>query len=201
MYLFGSSRQSQPQLGLFEFLQRQKQPHLEGCPSSQPVQLGAPDTGAKQRMEGAEGFTAKSVFLGFKSGKSYREIKSNVYDTSTHFSCFPQNQSNYKTVLQLRPFNWSVFPIFQNILWPFNITEEDQACLFKLWGSNLSQFLKYILKQWFWNYQLPSVREKKAAYTAVASSHWRRPSLPQMGVQKDSPPKLSFPGQTQSVPY
>ena len=27
------------------------------------------------------------------------------------------------------------------ILWPFNITEEDQACLVKLWGSNLSQLL------------------------------------------------------------
>ena len=35
-----------------------------------------------------------------------------------------------------------MFPIFQRILWPFNITEEDQACLFKLWGSNLSQHLK-----------------------------------------------------------
>ena len=42
-----------------------------------------------------------------------------------------------------------MFPIFQRILWPFNITEEDQACLFKLWGSNLSQHLKKKNKKHF----------------------------------------------------
>ena len=41
-----------------------------------------------------------------------------------------------------------MFPIFQRILWPFNITE-DQACLFKLWGSNLSQHLKKKNKKHF----------------------------------------------------
>ena len=37
----------QPQLGLFEFLLRLRQPLLEGWPDSQSVQLEAPDPGAK----------------------------------------------------------------------------------------------------------------------------------------------------------
>ena len=36
-----------PQMGLFEFLLRLRQPLLEGCPDSQSVQLEAPDRGAK----------------------------------------------------------------------------------------------------------------------------------------------------------
>ena len=77
---------------------------------------------------------------------SHREMKSNIYGTSTHFSCFLQNWSNCKTVLQLRPFNKLAFSIFQMILWPFGITEEDQVCLLKFGGSNLSQLLKIHFK-------------------------------------------------------
>ena len=72
---------------------------------------------------------------------------------------------------------------------------------FKFWGSNLSQYLKYIVKEWFWKCQLPSVREKKVASTAMALFYWKHPSLLQMGVQTDFPLKLSFPAQTQSVLY
>ena len=38
-----------------------------------------------------------------------------------------------------------MLPVFQRILWPFSITEEDQAYLFKFWGSNLSQFFFFFL--------------------------------------------------------
>ena len=55
--------------------------------------------GKVRGQEGSEGFTPKSVPLGNKSGMSWREVKSNTYITSTHFPCFLQNQSNYKTVL------------------------------------------------------------------------------------------------------
>ena len=55
--------------------------------------------GQNKRKLRAEGFTPKSVRLGQKSGMSHREIKSNTYVTSTHFSCFLQNQSSYKTVI------------------------------------------------------------------------------------------------------
>ena len=47
----------------------------------------------------------------------------------------------------MRPFNWPAFPAFQRILWPFSITEEDHAYLFKFWGSNLSQFFKIHFKE------------------------------------------------------
>ena len=47
----------------------------------------------------------------------------------------------------MKPFNRSTFPIFQRVLWPFSITEEDQMCVFKLWGSNLSQFFKINFKE------------------------------------------------------
>ena len=71
--------------------------------------------------------------LGHKSGMSLRE---NTYGTSTHFSCFLQNQSSCKTVI-----NEILQQVFQRILWPFSTTEEDQAGIFKLWGSNLSELL------------------------------------------------------------
>ena len=38
-----------------------------------------------------------------------------------------------------------MLPIFQRIPWPFSIKEEDQACLFKFWGSNLSQLFFFFL--------------------------------------------------------
>ena len=55
--------------------------------------------GKVREQEAAEGFTPKSVPLGHKSGMSHREIKSNTYGTSTHFSCFLQNWSSCKTVI------------------------------------------------------------------------------------------------------
>ena len=103
--------------------------------------------GKVREEERAEGFTPKSVLLGHKPGMSHREIKRNIYVTSTHFSCFLQNQSNCKTVIWLKPFNRSTFPIFQRILCPISITEEDETCVFKLWGSNLSQFFKIKFKE------------------------------------------------------
>ena len=47
----------------------------------------------------------------------------------------------------MRSFNRSAFPVLQRILWPFSITEEDQVCLFKFWGLNLSQFFKIHFKE------------------------------------------------------
>ena len=133
-------------MGLFEFLLRLRQPLLEGCPESACL-VGSPRYRGKVREEeAAEGFTPKSAPLGHKSGMSQREIKINIYGTSTHFFCFPQNRFNciistyqYISVLYLRHFSRPGFPIFQRILRQFSITEEDQACLFKFWGSRLSQ--------------------------------------------------------------
>ena len=55
--------------------------------------------GKVRGQEGAEDFTPKSAPLKHKSGMSHREIKSNIYGTSTHFSCFLQNLSSSKTVI------------------------------------------------------------------------------------------------------
>ena len=41
----------------------------------------------------------------------------------------------------------------------------------------LSQFFKHIVTKWFWNGELPSVREKKVASTAVAILHQKCPYL------------------------
>ena len=79
-------------MGLFEFLPKLRQLLLERCPDSKRFQLGAPRYRRKVREEeGAEGFTPKSTPLGHKSGMSHREIKSNIYGTSTHFPCFLQS--------------------------------------------------------------------------------------------------------------
>ena len=62
--------------------------------------VGSPGYSGKVReQEAAEDFTPKSAPLGHKSGISCREIKSNTYGTSTHFSCFLQNRSSCKTVI------------------------------------------------------------------------------------------------------
>ena len=54
--------------------------------------VGSPRYRGKVReQEAAKGFTPKSAPLGHKSDMSRREIQSNTYGTSTHFSCFPQN--------------------------------------------------------------------------------------------------------------
>ena len=78
-------------MGLFEFLLRLRHPLLEGCPESACL-VGSPRYRGKVREEeAAEGLTAKSAPLGHKSCMSRREIKSNIYGSSTHFSCFLQN--------------------------------------------------------------------------------------------------------------
>ena len=62
--------------------------------------VGSPRYRGKVReQEAAEGFTPKSAPLGHKARLSRREIKSNTYGTSTHFSCFLQNWSSCKTVI------------------------------------------------------------------------------------------------------
>ena len=63
---------------------------------------------------------------------SHREIKSNIYGTSTHFFVFYRTDLIVNNIVIKRLFNRLVLPVFQRILWPFGITEEDQACLFKL---------------------------------------------------------------------
>ena len=69
-------------------------------PQFSACSVGSPRYRDKVReQEAAEVFTAKSAPLGHKSGMSHREIKSNTYVTSTHFSGFLQNQSSYKTVI------------------------------------------------------------------------------------------------------
>ena len=50
----------------------------------------------------------KSAPLGHKSGMSFREIKRNIYVTSTHFSCFLQNWSSCSVQFSSVQFSCSV---------------------------------------------------------------------------------------------
>ena len=72
----------------------------ERVPLFSACSVGNPKYRVKVRGQeaAAVGFILKSVPLGHKSGMSCREIKSNTYGTSIHFSCFLQNRSNCKTV-------------------------------------------------------------------------------------------------------
>ena len=107
--------------------------------------------GKVRGQEGSEGFTPKSVPLGNKSGMSWREIKSNTYGTSTHFSYFLQNRSSCKTV---------IIEILQQICVP-HLLKDTVAIQYHRRRSGVSflnsgdqtcpSSFKYILKKWFWN--------------------------------------------------
>ena len=133
---------------------------------------------------------------------SQRAIKSNTYVTSTNFPYFLQNQSSCKTV---------IIHIFQQV----NISPSSKGYC----GHSVSQkkirnvFLnsgdqtclsKYIFKLVVLELIAPIYKREKSSIHSCFFfffPHQKRPSLLQMGVQTDSPLKLSFPGQTQSVPY
>ena len=113
--------------------------------------------GKVRGQEGVECFTPKSAPLGHKSGMSCREIKSNIYVTSTHFFCFLQDWSSCKTV---------IIEILQQVSIPHlpknTMTIQyhkrrsyllKKAYLFKLWDQTCPSLKKKKknLKEWFWN--------------------------------------------------
>ena len=84
-------------------------------------------------QEGAEGFIPKSIPLGHKSGMSRKEKKGNTYATFTHFPGFLQNQSSYCSPSSSGYCGHAV-------------SHRKIRHVFKLWGSNLSQFFRVQFK-------------------------------------------------------
>ena len=98
-------------------------------------------------QEGAEGFTPKSIPLGHKSGIFCREKTGNTYATSTHFPCFLQNRSNYKTVLYLRdPPTGHRSPSSSGYRGHAVSHRKTRCVFFKPWVLNLFQFSRIQFK-------------------------------------------------------
>ena len=73
----------------------------------------------------------------------HREKKGNTYATSNHHPCFLQNQSNCKTVLYLRDRpTGHRSPSSSGYRGHAVSHMKTRHVIFKLWGSNLSQFFK-----------------------------------------------------------
>ena len=77
-----------------------------------------------------------------------RVLKWNTYATSTHFPCFLQNRSNYKTVLYLREPPTVHHLASSNGYHGHAVSHRKIKCVFfKPWGSNLSQFFRIQFKR------------------------------------------------------
>ena len=77
-----------------------------------------------------------------------RVLKWNTYATSTHFPCFLQNRSNYKTVLYLREPPTVHHLASSNGYRGHALSHRKIRCVFfKPWGSNLSQFFRIQFKR------------------------------------------------------
>ena len=132
-------------------------------------------------QEGAEGFTPKSMPLEPKSGIFRREEKGNTYATSAHFPCFLQNRSNCKTVLYSRDPPTDHRSLSSNGYCDHSLSHRKTKCVFfKLWGSNLSQFLRIQFKGV--RLELLAPMCKRENKLPAPSFYWRRPSLLPMGV-------------------
>ena len=114
-------------------------------------------------QEGAEGFIPKSIPLGHRSGMSRKEKKGNTYATFTHFPGFLQNQSSYCSPSSSGYCGHA-------------LSHRKIRHVFKLWGSNLSQFFRVQFKGVMLELLAPICKRGKKKQL-VPSFYCRHPSL------------------------